>query len=365
MTITADRVRQSAGAPGTGSVLISGSTAGYRDFSAAFTSGDVLTLCIESQTPGSWEVCESTYTAGALSRGTLLASSTGARVDFTGPVFAFATFSGAQANLVHARLQTVANARLIGRRTAGPGLAEEVTLSELLDFIGSAAQGDILYRGASGWARLAAGVIGRVLTSGGGAADVVWGADVPGNAGTATALQTARTIDGVTFDGTANITVLAPATHAATGKATPVDADEMPLVDSAAGNVLKRLTWANLKATLAAVFAPFAPNVTTITYAGTISVDLTGKPDGALFRCTLTGNVTVNFTGGTDGQKCVLELTQDATGSRLVTLGSAVGYGTAIPSFTATTTASKTDVLGFVYKSTAAKYLLLAVNKGF
>lgn len=38
--------------------------------------------------------------------------------------------------------------------------------------------------------------------------------------------------------------------HAATSKATPVDADELSLVDSAASYVLKRLTWANLKATL-------------------------------------------------------------------------------------------------------------------
>lgn len=75
-----------------------------------------------------------------------------------------------------------------------------------------------------------------------------------GNAGTATALQTARTIDGQSFDGTANITVIAPGTHAATSKATPVDADEIPLVDSAASNVLKRLTWANLKATVKTYF---------------------------------------------------------------------------------------------------------------
>jgi hypothetical protein len=75
---------------------------------------------------------------------------------------------------------------------------------------------------------------------------------VSGNAGTATALQTGRTIDGQTFDGTANITVIAPGTHAATSKATPVDADELSLVDSAASNVLKKLTWANLKATVKA-----------------------------------------------------------------------------------------------------------------
>lgn len=40
----------------------------------------------------------------------------------------------------------------------------------------------------------------------------------------------------------------ATATHNATSKATPVDADEIPLVDSAADFVLKKLTWANLKA---------------------------------------------------------------------------------------------------------------------
>lgn len=47
---------------------------------------------------------------------------------------------------------------------------------------------------------------------------------------------------------------IADPTHAATGKATPVDADELPLVDSAASNVLKKLTWANLKATAKAYF---------------------------------------------------------------------------------------------------------------
>lgn len=72
----------------------------------------------------------------------------------------------------------------------------------------------------------------------------------------ATKLATARNIDGQSFDGTANITVIAPGTHAAASKATPVDADELPLVDSAAGNILARLTWANLKATLKSYFDP-------------------------------------------------------------------------------------------------------------
>jgi hypothetical protein len=47
---------------------------------------------------------------------------------------------------------------------------------------------------------------------------------------------------------------LPTAIHAATSKATPVNADEIPLADSAASFGLKKLTWANLKATLKTYF---------------------------------------------------------------------------------------------------------------
>jgi hypothetical protein len=77
---------------------------------------------------------------------------------------------------------------------------------------------------------------------------------ISGNAGTATALQTPRNIDGQAFDGTGNITVIAPGTHAATNKATPVDADEFPLADSAAGFVLKRTLWSDIKTGLTTLF---------------------------------------------------------------------------------------------------------------
>lgn len=76
--------------------------------------------------------------------------------------------------------------------------------------------------------------------------------------GSAATLTTSRNIDGQAFNGSADITVIAPGTHAATSKATPVDADELSLVDSAASNVLKKLTWANLKATLKTYFDSLA-----------------------------------------------------------------------------------------------------------
>lgn len=46
----------------------------------------------------------------------------------------------------------------------------------------------------------------------------------------------------------------AAAINAASGKTTPVDADLFGIIDSAASNVLKKLTWANVKATLQTYF---------------------------------------------------------------------------------------------------------------
>lgn len=228
---------------------------------------------------------------------------------------------------------------------------------------------------------------------------------VIGNAGTATVLQTARTIDGVSFDGSADITVIAPATHAATNKATPVDADELPLADSAASFVLKHLTWANVKATLktyldtlytdkastqtantvysgptsgaaaaptframVAADLPNAPAIDTSlgSTSGTVVVDLSLIKDGGLVRFTANGNVTaLRLSNGTDGQRFTVEITQDGTGSRTVALdGTYFKFGTDITSFTATTTASKKDRIG-CYCTGATTADVVAVAKGF
>lgn len=89
--------------------------------------------------------------------------------------------------------------------------------------------------------------------------------------GSAATLTTPRAIDGQNFDGSTAITVIAPGTHAATSKATPVDADELPLVDSAASNVLKKLTWANLKATLKTYFDAIYAPIASPTFTGTVT----------------------------------------------------------------------------------------------
>jgi hypothetical protein len=69
---------------------------------------------------------------------------------------------------------TSASQLIQGRASAGTGAIEALTLSQVLDFVGSAAQGDILYRGAASWGRLPAGTAGQFLQTQGAAANPIW-----------------------------------------------------------------------------------------------------------------------------------------------------------------------------------------------
>lgn len=96
--------------------------------------------------------------------------------DVTNSAGALATTISAKA-VSYAKMQDVsATARLLARKTAGAGSPEECTLSDILDFIGSAAWGDILFRGTAGWRRLAAGTAGQFLKTNGAGADPAWAA---------------------------------------------------------------------------------------------------------------------------------------------------------------------------------------------
>lgn len=116
------------------------------------------------------------------------------------------------------------------------------------------------------------------------------------NVATATALQTGRTIDGVTFDGTANVTVIAPATHGSTLKGTPVDLDELAVADSAASFVLKKTTFSALATYVAGKIATLAQTFT--------NKDLTsGTNSFPTFNQNTTGSAATLTTARTiDGQ---------------------------------------------------------------
>jgi len=107
-------------------------------------------------------------------------------------------------------------------------------------------------------------------------------------------------------DATNLTNTIAPQTHAASSKATPVDADELPLADSAASFALKRLTWANLKATLNGLFAASGANnditsLSAITAGGYPALSVT--PANLSQKFTLgtavaaSGSGSVSFTG--------------------------------------------------------------------
>lgn len=104
--------------------------------------------------------------------------------------------------------------------------------------------------------------------------------------------------------------------HDATAKATPVDADEFGLVDSAASNVLKKITWANVKATLKTYFdtlygalatanqwtKPQRTGITALTSGSTITINgnsLGGNIMSLLLEHIATMANPVNLSEGT------------------------------------------------------------------
>jgi hypothetical protein len=87
---------------------------------------------------------------------------------------------------------------------------------------------------------------------------------------------------------------------------------------------------------------------------------------GNFFKIAANANFTLtNPTNPTDGQRVTWQITQDATGSRTITLGSAFALGTDITSVVLTTAINKCDFLGAIYDSTAAKWRVVSFVKGY
>lgn len=87
----------------------------------------------------------------------------------------FVTADIPDAAVTYAKMQNIsATARILGRKTAGAGVTEELTVHDILDMVGSEVQGSVLYRGATNWEVLGAGTDGYVLTAAGAAANPAW-----------------------------------------------------------------------------------------------------------------------------------------------------------------------------------------------
>jgi hypothetical protein len=140
---------------------------------------------------------------------------------------------------------------------------------------------------------------------------------VTGNASTATALQTARNINGVSFDGTADITITA------TGGISAADNNTYT------------------KAQRGAVVA--------LTPSATITPDFAASNN---FSLTAGQSFTLAFpTNVVAGQSGIIVITQDATGSRVITWGSGwVAAGGSKPVLT--TTANAVDYISYYVETT-------------
>ena len=103
--------------------------------------------------------------------------------------------------------------------------------------------------------------------------------------------------------------------------------------------------------------------VVALTDGATISVNADTTDIG---KVTIAGNRTISNPTGTPaaGQQLILRIKQDGTGSRTITWGSAFRFsGGTAP--TLTTTASKTDYLGFIYNADDTKWDCVATRVNF
>jgi hypothetical protein len=101
MTVYADRVKETSTSTGTGTITLAGAVSGFQSFTSAFSTGSVVTYCIDGG--AEWEVGRGVFTTSGttLSRTTVLASSNAnALVSFSaGSKTVFDTFAAADIHL--------------------------------------------------------------------------------------------------------------------------------------------------------------------------------------------------------------------------------------------------------------------------
>jgi hypothetical protein len=168
-------------------------------------------------------------------------------------------------------------------------------------------------------------------------------AALTGNASTATTLATARNIQGVSFDGSAAITVVTAGSGiSVTG--TAVANTGVLSVNGSAGTIT------NVAVTNAAqsFSAGQRGSITALTDGATITADLAVANN---FSVTLGGNRTLaNPSNQTAGQSGTIVITQDGTGSRALYYGSNWKFPGGTPP-TLTTAASSVDVIAYYVES--------------
>lgn len=101
--------------------------------------------------------------------------------------------------------------------------------------------------------------------------------------------------------------------------------------------------------------------IQTLTYNPAMTADYS-RADTV--KVTLGGNATITLSGAVDKQKCILELKQDDTGGRVVTLVNH-RFGSDLTEIELSTGPGLTDKIGFIYDAAAGTYDVVAVMRGY
>lgn len=109
-------------------------------------------------------------------------------------------------------------------------------------------------------------------------------------------------------------------------------------------------------------------SVNTLTDGATITLDLstTANSTCASYKVTLGGNRTLNILNAVDGQIIYVAVTQDGTGTRLLSVTNA-GVAALLPggAMGLTTTAGATDLLEILYRQDLGKSIVSVVGKAY
>jgi hypothetical protein len=206
--IIKDRVKEGTTTTGTGAFTLGGSSATFDPFNSFMTNGDTTYYAVVHTASGvdEWEVGLGTWNTGnTLTRTTVLGGSNGtSAVDFSaGTKDIFMTYPAAAAATLDLDSNDLAALVTLGNHTTD-------NLTEGSNLYYTDARVDAHLSGGTGVTYNSGAIsIGQAVGTGDAVTFNGVTSDLTGNADTATALQTARTIAGQSFDGTANITIAA------------------------------------------------------------------------------------------------------------------------------------------------------------
>ena len=189
--------------------------------------------------------------------------------------------------------------------------------------------------------------------------------DTTGNAATATTLETARTIAGVSFDGSANISLNNNAITNGAGYITSADGGNAATLDSLDSTSFLRSDAADSGTGLLTLSGGLAlsgkvgAGITAVSDGSTITLDFGANTHHSV---TLGGNRTFAAPSNqTVGQSGSIFITQDGTGSRTATFNSAFKFvGGTAP--TLSTAANAVDRIDYVIKSSNVIHCAISLD---